>query len=328
VVDVADAPAITVVVATHNRAERLAGVLAALADQRITAPFDVVVVDDASTDGTWATLTRLAVVSPIPVRPIRRTVNGGPGHARNTGWRASTAPLVAFTDDDCTPQPEWLAAHLAALADADVSQGVTVPDPSGRFGPFSRSLTVLEEGLYPTCNVAYRRATLDAVGGFDETYHLSCEDTDLAYRAKAMGARTAFTPGAVVHHEVHRSSYRDYVRDKLRWGGVPLVVRRHPTLRAKLHHHWFWKQSHPAALGAAAGIAVAATAMQRRPTTVLRLLAGAALAAPYVRFRIVADPLPAGPRRRLALIPLALAADLVEVGVMVHASTRARTLVL
>ncbi|HEY2557514.1 MAG TPA: glycosyltransferase family 2 protein, partial [Diaminobutyricibacter sp.] len=122
-------PAISVVVATHNRAGLLPRLVAALEAQEPCGPFEVVVVDDGSTDETFTVLEDLARVTPLDLVPVRMTRNGGPAAARNAGWQRARAPLVAFTDDDCTPQPGWLARLLDDLDRFDVVQGRTVPDP-------------------------------------------------------------------------------------------------------------------------------------------------------------------------------------------------------
>ena len=320
------APAISVVVATYCRPERLRRLLGALEHQTFDGPYEVVVVDDHSPAETWAAVQDVVAASPLDVELIRRDRNGGPGMARDTGWRAARAPLVAFTDDDCTPSPGWLAALVRELGAAGLVQGRTLPHPDqlSSHGPFGRTLIEEAEGLYPTCNMGYRREVLERVGGFDPSFTISCEDTDLAMRAKEAGATSAWAPDALVHHDVHASDYRAFLRDKLRWHGVALVVRQHPALRSKLQHGVFWKQSHPPALLALAGILVGL----RRPRA--RGVAVAAVAAlPYVRFRTAAAPLPGtGPRRRLLLLPLVLVADWLEIAVLVRASVRYRTVVL
>jgi glycosyltransferase involved in cell wall biosynthesis len=321
------APSISVVVATHNRARLLPRLVDALAGQEGAGAFEVVVVDDGSTDDTWAVLQDLAARHPFLV-PVRQVPNAGPAAARNRGWRAACAELVAFTDDDCVPQPGWLHALRAALADVDIAQGRTVPDPrdAERLGPFGRTLEVTAElGYYQTCNMAYRRDALERVGGFDERFRRpSGEDTDLAWRLKERGASSLFVPNAVVHHDVRPSSLSVHLRDTWRWGDCVLTVREHPQLRELLHRRWFFRQSHPPAIAGAVGLGLLLWP-QGDP---LRRAAGVALIAPYVDLRMRRWPLRGGPRRRVAAIPAALVADIVEVGVMLAASVRYRTLVL
>jgi glycosyltransferase involved in cell wall biosynthesis len=326
------APEISVVTATRNRAGRLAEFVASIEAQQVDVPFELVLVDDASTDRTWDEVQRLAASSSVTITPVRRTGRGGPGGARNTGWRAARAPLIAFTDDDCTPEPTWLATIHAGLTKTDLVQGRTLPrsEQIAAGGPFGRTLRVEEEGLYPTCNMGYRRAVLESVGGFNEDYTLTCEDTDLAWRAREQGATTAWLPDALVRHDVHAGRYVDHLKDKVRWDGVALVVRDHPALRSHFTHHVFWKQSHPPALAAGAGTALAAHALVkwRGPARVAGIAAGLAMSGPYIRFRTKVAPLPTGRKRRVALIPAVLVADWLEIGVMVAASAKHRSVVL
>lgn len=324
-------PAVVVVVATHNRRALLHRLVAALDAQRLDAPFEIVIVDDASTDGTYAELERLAGDGSrrVPLVPLRLDHNRGPAAARNAGWRASSAPLVAFTDDDCVPQPGWLASLVDELARADLVQGRTLPDPEQRVrhrGPFSRTLEVTSEtGLYPTCNMGYRRSVLDRLDGFDEHFrHPAGEDTDLAWRARESGALSAYRDDAVVHHDVRPSSLRSQLSDTWRWEGIVLAVARHPGLRAHLFRNPFWKPSHAPALAAVLGMVAAVS-----PGSPLAArLGGAAVTLPYVHHRIRTAPLVPGRRAALRLLPAAFVADIAEVAVLTVASVRYRTLVL
>jgi GT2 family glycosyltransferase len=322
-------PLIAVVVPTHNRATLLPRLVAALEAQRGVSHFEVIMVDDSSTDGTWEALTNLTASAKVTIRCERLARNAGPATARNVGWRASTATVVAFTDDDCVPQPGWLAALLAATDTADVVQGRTIPDPTqlDRLGPFSRTLDVAsEDGYYQTCNIAYRRDLLERLDGFHEQFRFPAgEDTDLAWRAKEAGATTTFAREAVVHHDVRPSSFSVAVRDSWRWQSVALAVRRHPRLREAFAARYLWRPSHGYVLTALAGAAT--IAMARRSS--LGKLAGGALIAPYVHYRVVTAPLPgAGPRRRWLLLPGAFIVDAAEVTACLVGSARHGTVVV
>src|SRR5581483_8142049 len=95
------APSVAVVIATHNRSDRLTRLLEAVQGQTNVPPFGVVIVDDASTDDTPSVLARLAHGSRVPLTVERLPRNRGPATARNVGWRCTQAAVVAFTDDDC-----------------------------------------------------------------------------------------------------------------------------------------------------------------------------------------------------------------------------------
>lgn len=320
-------PIVSVVVATHNRSGLLPRLLHALETQRGSPFFDVVIVDDGSSDATWTELQRLAATTSVQLQVKRLEANSGPATARNVGWRAAHSQLVVFTDDDCVPQPGWLAAMSAALAEADLAQGRTEPNPAhqAEYGPFSRTLEVSSEsGFYQTCNIGYRRALLEQLDGFDERYRRPAgEDTDLGWRARDAGATTAFVPGALVYHDVRPSSFTVHLKDTRRWGSCVLTVAEHPGLRDLIWRRTFLRASHPPALLGGAGLVVAAL-----PLPGLVRMAGLVLLVPYMHLRVRRWPLHGGPRRRLAAIPFAFVADLTESLVMVIASVRYRTLVL
>ena len=319
---------VAVVVSTYNRAHLLPRLVAALEAQRDAPPFDVVVVDNASVDDTARVLTDLSKRTTLNLTVLRQASNAGPAPARDAGWRAANADYVVFTDDDCVPHPRWLAEMHLALDAADIVQGRTAPNPDQLhdLGPFSRTMEVpAMDGYFQTCNVGFRREWLEQVDGFDLRFAHSCEDTDLAWRMIHRGARAVFASDAVVHHDVRPSSPMRLVRDAPRWQDVPLIIRVHPDLRRLLHHRYFWKRSHPPAIAAAAGVMVLLSSRHAG-----RRALGAALVAPYVKLRLQDQPLPhtGRRRRRLRLMPAAMAVDLAEVGVLAAASVRQRTLVL
>jgi glycosyltransferase involved in cell wall biosynthesis len=299
----------------------------ALEGQVGSPSFEVVLVDDGSPDDTWATVQRLTATSTLPVRGVRMAARSGPAAARNAGWRVARGSLIAFTDDDCVPQPSWLATLAAALADVDIAQGMTVPDPTQRhlLGPFARTMEVRSEnGYYQTCNVGYRRSMLEAVDGLDDELRQAGEDVDLALRAVAAGASTAFSADALVYHDVRPSSLRAQLRGTPRWAGIVLAVRKQPVLRERFFHRVWWRRSHAPATLAAGGLLTLAAGGS--PTT--RLL-GATAVLPYVRHRLTVEPLPHTDRRaRIELLPHALVADLAEIAVLAVASARYRCIVL
>lgn len=320
--------AVAVVVPTHNRADRLPRLLSALEQQRGVAEFDVFVVDDASSDATRATLGALARSSPLTITPIHQDTNRGAAAARNVGWRTAGADVIAFTDDDCVPDRDWLANLLAGLDAADIVQGRTDPDPAkfDSAGPFSHLLGISQEtGYYETCNIAYRRAALEAVDGFDESYRYPYgEDTDLAWRAKERGFRTAFASNAVVFHDVEARSYTAYLRDMKRREGLVHVLSRHPQLRRHLGLGYVFRASHPPA-----ALVVIATALAvLRPHSKLRLLVAAGAAGWYARECRWTTRKPPRKVQWLAVVPLRFVADIYELAVLARASVRYRTVLL
>jgi glycosyltransferase involved in cell wall biosynthesis len=240
---------VSVVVATHNRAEDLARMLDGLVAQERPAD-EVIVVDDGSADGTAAVLERVEREGPLPLRVIRRPDAAGPATAREEGWRAASGDLIAFTDDDCVPGPGWLAAGERAWARRAGSfvQGRTEPQELHP-GPFSRSLRVDRlNASFPTCNMLYPRELLERIGGFDaETYGRDPggEDCDLAWRAIEAGARPEFAADAVVEHAVTHPGPLGKLRIAARWTTPMTAYARHPGLRkSQFIHRIFWKDIH------------------------------------------------------------------------------------
>ena len=209
--------AASVIVPARNAASTLGATLAALAAQRTTAEFEVIVVDDGSTDDTAA----IAESSPLAVRLVR-SGGVGPGPARNAGVAVATGEALAFTDADCVPTPGWLEAGLEALAGADLVQGAVHADPAAAAGPFDRTLWVVAEtGLYECASLFCRRELFDRVGGFEDWLGARlgkplAEDAWFGWRARRAGARTAFADAALVHHAVFARSAGGFVAERAR----------------------------------------------------------------------------------------------------------------
>jgi GT2 family glycosyltransferase len=240
---------VSVVVPTVDRVVLLERCLAALELQEEPAD-EVLVVHDGAPQvvallSAWDTR--------LPLTALRISERGASAK-RNAGWRAATQDLVAFTDDDCAPEPGWLAALRRETADLVAGPVVAHPDDVDVSSVFGRTIEVLTEGpLFPAANVAVRRVRLVEVGGFDTALG-GGEDTDLAWRVKATGATVAWAPEAVVRHAVRPVRFPAHLRSQWRWRSLPLVVRRHPELRQALYARVFWKPSHPLALLALAGL--------------------------------------------------------------------------
>ncbi|HEV2821169.1 MAG TPA: glycosyltransferase [Solirubrobacteraceae bacterium] len=314
-------PRVDVVVSTRDRAMRLRALLEALIGQDVgREAFTVTVVDNGSRDATATVLARAARDGHLDLRVLRRPRGDGPAHGRDAGWRAGAAPLVAFTDDDCRPEPGWLAALLEAARARPTAllAGRTDPDPAElhRLAPTARTQTVHEAGpWFPTCNIAYPRALLERLGGFDLRYGWGGEDTDLAWRAQAASTPVAYVEGARVLHAVEDLGALGALRLAGRWSDAMRVFAAHPQMRHQaLYHGVFWRRAHRDLLLAAAGLALA----QRLPAAVV-------LALPWLH----------GARRRLWLsgggarqMPLLLAIDAAEIAAVVRGGVRYRVAVV
>ncbi|MGH2443642.1 MAG: glycosyltransferase family 2 protein, partial [Chloroflexota bacterium] len=199
-------PLVSVVVPTRNRAAHLRVLLAALEAQDYPR-HEVVVVDDASTDGTVSVLAAWEQEGKVV---LRQRASGGGYAARNRGWKAARGEIIAFTDDDCVPQPGWLPALVAAFwGDPEIIgvQGRTMVG-AGEVTPFTHQIEQLHGGPpYRTCNIAYRRSMLEQVGGFRDDLRWYA-DNILGLDALRLG-KLAFAPEAVVHHPPRARDWRN-----------------------------------------------------------------------------------------------------------------------
>jgi glycosyltransferase involved in cell wall biosynthesis len=200
---------IDVVIPTFNRAAMLEALVGSLAAQRYPPEkYQVILVDDGSLDDTWPLLQELAGRHKI-VRAIR-IEHGGPAVARNEGWKAGSGAIVAFTDDDCVADPDWLAAiadKFARRPEALGVQGKTVTIPR-LTTPLTHQIVVLRANArFEACNVAYRRTALSAVGGFDEeAFHVA--DSELGAAVSALGP-ILFCPEMVIVHPPRPRAFRN-----------------------------------------------------------------------------------------------------------------------
>ncbi len=211
---------ITVVVCTYNRADLLRSAVDSLlqleTDGRFT--YEILVVDNASTDGTPGVITEAARGAPVPVRGVREPVQGVAA-ARNRGVRESAGRWVAFFDDDQTADPRWLAELMAFATEKDTpcvggANRLLLPaDAPHGLAPVCRWMLGETIGGGEPCpavgrlapgagNLLIRRDLFDRVGLFDAARKTAGEDGELFRRVEAAGMVAWYTPRAVMYHAV------------------------------------------------------------------------------------------------------------------------------
>lgn len=261
-----DAAEIVVVVASHDRPLRLRWLLNALEDQTLDrAHWEVVVAHDSRGPETEELLRTHPLARAGALRHIGLAPGPGPAVKRNAAWRSASAPLVAFTDDDCRPPEDWLERLLTAARanPGAVLQGTTLPDPDelaiALHAPHARTQEIEPPTPWgQTCNILYPRELLERLGGLEEGFGLPAgEDTDLLQRALAAGAQHVAVPEALTYHCVEPGSLREAVRVAWRWQALPLVIKRHPQLRSLLPAGLFWKPRHAGLCLGLAGLLLA-----------------------------------------------------------------------
>lgn len=223
----------SVIVPVYNGARTLRSCLEALATQDFPASgFEVLVVDNGSTDGTWKLIEEYGP----PVRGLRETTVRGSYAARNAGIQESQGRIVAFTDSDCIPGRNWLRLLVDGFRDPEVGcvgGQVVGLDPTTPAEAFAQRKGVLNQEMafrgsyrphFATANVAYRREVLDQLGGFEASLE-SGGDADLCWRMQEeTDWKVRFQAEALVEHH-HRMSWRELWKQYHRYGRGRAALR-------------------------------------------------------------------------------------------------------
>jgi GT2 family glycosyltransferase len=222
-------PKISVVVCTHNGEETLRECLGRLSAQPYP-DFELIVVCDGPND-------RSAAIALEHSALLVETEHRGLSHARNAGIAKAGGEIVAFLDDDAYPDADWLhyvAASLRCNGHAGVG-GPNVPPRNGSLvadcvaaapgGPIHVLTSDREAEHVPGCNMAFRKAVLEEVGGFDERFRVAGDDVDVCWRLRNAGKSIAFSAGAVVIHR-RRDSVRRYLRQQYGYGKAEALLER------------------------------------------------------------------------------------------------------
>lgn len=320
-----DAPAVSVIVPARDAEDTISRTLEALAAQRFDREYEVIVVDDGSSDRT-AEVVRAHQPS---VTLLESSLTRGPGAARNAAVEAARGDVLAFTDADCFPTPDWLARGVEALSQSDLVQGTVERDPDAPRAPFDRTVTVSDEsGFYETANLFVRRELFDRVGGFEDWIledgapprRTIGEDVLFGWEARRLGARTTFAETALVHHAVFPKGPMDALR--YRWAAMrhlPALAARIPELREHTFYRRWFLYRHSASFDCALA-AVVLSRLLRRPA----LLVGAL---PYLRW-LAAETL-AWRKHGLAKVgATSLLVDAITLAALVEGSVRSRSLLL
>ncbi len=225
---------ISVVIPAYNAAATIEECLLSLGEQTIPrAEYEVIVVDDGSTDQTGEVARRHGA-------SVLKQPNSGPAAARNRGIAAARGDIVLFTDADCAPAPDWIEQMAAPLSDQRIVgvKGIYRTrqrslaarfiqlEYQDRYDHTARSEYVDFIDTYAAC---YRRQVLVESGGFDTSFPLaSTEDQELSFRLAEAGHKMVFNPRAIVYHR-HPESWCRYARRKYKIGyWKALVLRLHP----------------------------------------------------------------------------------------------------
>jgi GT2 family glycosyltransferase len=259
---------ISMIICTRNRAPQLRQCLEAVAHISYAHDWELIVVDNASSDDTKAVIKAFATAAHFPVVYAFQPVPGL-SNARNAGVAASRGASIMFTDDDCYPQADILTALHSVFEDAQIgfaSGRILLHDPTDFPTTINLSTTPLRfparrflpAGAIKGANLAFRRSVVDQIGPFDPLFgsgaFFPSEDADAAMRASLAGWDGVYAPQMVVSHHHGRKEaeakklFKSYdfgrgayhaklmglpggARHSLKaWAGLPLRMRHRPSM--------------------------------------------------------------------------------------------------
>ena len=217
---------ISVVVPTYNSVDTLSLCLDALLSQDLDSnKYEIIVVDDGSTDNTEEVVARY--LNKSPTISYHKKPNSGPAAARNLGAQRACGAILAFTDADCEPSHDWLT-QIAGSFDEGGDDIVAVKGAyrTRQDSVVARFAQIEFENRYrkmrntecidfvDTYSGAFRRSVFLAVGGFDTNFPVANnEDVELSYRMASQGHKMVFNPNAIVYHK-HPDTVAGYLKQK------------------------------------------------------------------------------------------------------------------
>src|SRR4051812_4093224 len=226
---------VSVIIPAYNAAALIGGCIESVLAQRTRERYEILVVDDGSTDSTAEVAAR------YPRVRVLRQSNAGASAARNLGAREARGWILCFIDADCVATPGWLDGLVAAIrAGADGVKGTLLtsqPELVARFTQIEYEDKYDRMAAHPQINfidmgsAAYRRDVMLGLGegGFDTSYPgASVEDQEFSFRLAKLGCDLRFVSDARVYHR-HPTTLRSYIRRKFNIGRWKVQVHvRHP----------------------------------------------------------------------------------------------------
>ena len=237
-------PFMSVIVCTYNGASRIRDCCEGLS--KLDYPnFEVIVVNDGSTDATTN------ILDEYDFRVIS-TENRGLGTARNIGMEAARGEIVAYLDDDAYPDEQWLTYLAASFMSTNYTGigGPNIAPPGDGFisecianapgNPVYVLLSDQEAEHIPGCNMAFRKADLQAIGGFDPQFRVAGDDVDMCWRLQQNGWSLGLNAAATVWHH-RRDSFHTYWKQQVGYGRAEAQLMKKWPLKHNSLGHWLWR---------------------------------------------------------------------------------------
>lgn len=233
----------TVIIPAYNAENRIGACLEKILHQETDRAYEVIVVDDGSKDGTARTACG------FPNVRVVSQVNQGPAAARNRGATEARGEILLFTDDDCTPQPDWLERMLAPFDDAPEIVGTKGAYLTQQKSITARFVQIEYEDKYrrlaqfpyidfiDTYSAAFRREPFIAAKGYSASFPVACaEDVDLSFRLSRAGHKMVFVPEAKVYHR-HPETFWGYLKKKYKFAFWRVLAVRNTPEKAVSDSH-------------------------------------------------------------------------------------------
>ena len=212
---------VSIVVPTYNRRELLKECLDSLFNQTYPKDeYEVIVVDDGSTDGTEELLKEYAKNAPCTLKYFKQE-NRGPAAARNAGIKHAAGDIVCFLDDDCIADKNWIMNMVDKFNEDKVGGvgGKIIVTPSDHL----IEPKIDQSGLINTwsslsgCNMAFKKDILDDINGFDPLFRFGAEDNDICIRVRLKGYTLKYAPEAIVFLR-HSTTLGDLIKKQYNYG--------------------------------------------------------------------------------------------------------------
>jgi len=250
---------ISVVIAVRNEVNHIQDSIQSIFTQEYHEPYEVIIVDGISTDGTYEKLTTLKNQYPFVLLKNEK-FNAAAG--RNIGITNSTGDIIAFIDGDAIASKDWLQQIITMFEKTDAI-GVGGPDllppnstttarmigyvmtspfaRGGRFNPSTQHTTMDEEKYVyhiPTCNLALKREVFNTIGLFDESF-VKGQDLELNYRIVTTGHKLLYSPKIKVVH--HRKQYiKDFSKQIYKWAKAKVAIIKKHGINGFTSHVYLW----------------------------------------------------------------------------------------
>ncbi len=226
---------ISVIVPAYNAEKTIKGCLDALLNQDYNGNYEVIIVDDGSTDST------AEIISGYPSIRLIRQQNAGPAIARNRGAFEAKGDIIFFTDSDCVPEKDWLRMMSEPFGQDKLVVGVKGIYKTGQREIAARFVQLEYEDKYDrmkkgktidfidTYSAAFKREVFTEMNGYDTSFPVACaEDIELSYRISSKGYKMVFNPNAIVYH-IHPNSLIAYLKKKYKFAfWRVLAVKKNP----------------------------------------------------------------------------------------------------